>query len=254
MAGMALFRDASMVQARFTPRISDLTQSMETAHAALERAFLPAVPNRRELAGLVSIAVPHRFSAKDFIIQRHRPADALWLLASGSAVAGVVDERGEWHPERAVVQGQWLDVTSAWLGEDFAHDIRAVDDVIALQFSTASFQRLTEITPSVVRLLVACLSAHARRASSDAREKLSQPVPSRLAAWLVQANRNTAGADVVIKQSKRCLASELGTSAETLSRTLRKFHDDGLIAMQAARISVKDEVGLRRLMGMRVSR
>jgi CRP/FNR family transcriptional regulator len=47
--------------------------------------------------------------------------------------------------------------------------------------------------------------------------------------------------------SKEQLAYLLGTTPETLSRSLAKMVEDGLIAMEGKEITVRDELGLNGL-------
>lgn len=54
---------------------------------------------------------------------------------------------------------------------------------------------------------------------------------------------------VQLKGTKRVLAAELGTSSETLSRTLGRLRDRKLIRVEGRRIVLRDADGLRALLG-----
>ncbi|MEI7958367.1 MAG: helix-turn-helix domain-containing protein, partial [Verrucomicrobiota bacterium] len=48
--------------------------------------------------------------------------------------------------------------------------------------------------------------------------------------------------------TKRVLAAELGTSSETLSRTLAKFRDDGLLTVEGKSITLIKPAEIERLL------
>jgi len=51
----------------------------------------------------------------------------------------------------------------------------------------------------------------------------------------------------VLKQTKRELASQIGTIAETLSRALKKLSSSGLIEVKGPEITILDPDGLSQL-------
>ena len=71
-------------------------------------------------------------------------------------------------------------------------------------------------------------------------------VGARLARHLLDLRRD-GGAAVELDSTKAVLANRLGTIAETLSRTLRKMQDRGLITVAGRRIVLDDVDGLEEL-------
>jgi CRP/FNR family transcriptional regulator, dissimilatory nitrate respiration regulator len=76
-------------------------------------------------------------------------------------------------------------------------------------------------------------------------ERLSlKDVPARLAGWLLDASKGGQVSTIHLTQTKRQLASQLGTVPETLSRTLAKFKAAGLVKVNGANITILNPRGL----------
>jgi CRP/FNR family transcriptional regulator, dissimilatory nitrate respiration regulator len=73
-------------------------------------------------------------------------------------------------------------------------------------------------------------------------------VESRLLNWLVKQHRNAKGNVITLPGTKRVLAAELGTSSETLSRTLAKLRDAKLITVAAHTITMHDAAAVAALL------
>jgi len=78
-------------------------------------------------------------------------------------------------------------------------------------------------------------------------------VETRLLNWLVKHGRTARQGVIQLPGTKRVLAAELGTSSETLSRTLARLRDAKLITVAVKSITVHEpaklEMMLRRNLG-----
>ena len=80
-------------------------------------------------------------------------------------------------------------------------------------------------------------------------------VETRFLNWLLKRCPLVADGPTVVEleSTKRVLAAELGTSSETLSRTLAKLRDDQLLEIRGASLRLRDVTALqarfRRLLG-----
>jgi len=72
--------------------------------------------------------------------------------------------------------------------------------------------------------------------------------PARLAAYLLLASEDVTHADEIeLDVTKGQLATLLGTTPETLSRTLKKMSETGVIAVQGRTIHLLDKPALERM-------
>lgn len=87
--------------------------------------------------------------------------------------------------------------------------------------------------------MIAGLSRYLRQFATQVEQLTFQDVPARLAKYLLTLPGAEEG-QVVLPISKGQLASNLGTVSETLSRTLRKLSDEGLLEVEGKSISLRD--------------
>ena len=227
---------------------------LEEVPELLRRAFRPAALETADALELAQVAVRYRFPAKAAVLRRESRSDALWLVGKGSVSVGNRDAQGGWRQARAVGGGEWLDVASAWLGETNFEAAIASTDVVAYEFPLDAIQVICSMRPNVATLLISAVAQRLKRATQAAQELAVKDVPGRLAGWLLDAaefDLNGVGR-LVMNQSKRALASELGSSPETFSRTLARFRTLGFIAVRGYKIDVLDSEGLRRMAGRAV--
>ena len=87
--------------------------------------------------------------------------------------------------------------------------------------------------------MIAGLSRYLRQFATQVEQLTFQDVPARLAKYLLTLPGAETGS-VVLPISKGQLASNLGTVSETLSRTLRKLSDEGLLEVEGKNITLCD--------------
>ena len=82
------------------------------------------------------------------------------------------------------------------------------------------------------------MSAHLRVRVGMLDDLTLKDVETRLLNWLVKQARTATGGVIRLPGTKRVLAAELGTSSETLSRTLARLRDQQSLAIGARTITV----------------
>lgn len=113
---------------------------------------------------------------------------------------------------------------------------------------------LLERNPRFSLNLIISLSLSLRRFARQIEELSFAEVPARLAAYLIElAERKSTSyqgktyLDLDMKKGE--LASRLGTVSETLSRSLKKLKDEGVIEVEGSRVIIHSLEQLRRLSG-----
>lgn len=113
---------------------------------------------------------------------------------------------------------------------------------------------LLERNPRFSLNLIVSLSLLLRRFARQIEELTFAEVPTRLAAYLIDlaAQKSTAFQgktylDLGMKKGE--LASRLGTVSETLSRSLKKLKEEGIIEVEGNRVVIHDMARLARLAG-----
>jgi len=115
-----------------------------------------------------------------------------------------------------------------------------------LFFPKRDFLNLLHNQSQMAINMIAGLSRYLRQFATQVEQLTFQDVPARLAKYLLTLPGAATGR-VVLPISKGQLASNLGTVSETLSRTLRKLADEGLLAVEGKNITLLDSDELEEL-------
>lgn len=214
----------------------------------LQRALAPGRPDAQALQLLAHAGVARLRPARALLFDDSDGASALWLLQRGTVSIGSHDGQGHWRPSHSVHAGAWIDAESAWLGGRYLESAIAETPVCAYEFPIGAVETVLRDRPELARSLLASVAQRARRIAGDAHDLLAKSVLARCAGWLVEELQcSEPAAAIVLRQQKRSIAAQLGTSPETFSRTLRQLREMRVIEMEHNRIRVRDAQALRRL-------
>lgn len=220
----------------------------EATAALLQQACRPAVLGPAAARALAALAREHRVMGGTRLFGDHEHIDALWLMAKGCVTVGNLDAGRHWRPTRAVQGGEWLDAASAWLEVPLAEQAIAETDAVLYAFPLGEVEDLCAAHPALARVLLTLLAQRVRHLTENTHGLLSKDVLARCADWLVSAlDASGDGATVMLNQRKRSIASQIGATPETFSRTLRQLREMGTIDVEGYRIRVRDAQALRRL-------
>ena len=86
--------------------------------------------------------------------------------------------------------------------------------------------------------MIAALSRFLRQFTHQIEELTFKEVPARLAGYLLKLEESQGVCELPVSKSQ--LASNLGTVSETLSRSLRKLADEGLIRVDGRKVRILD--------------
>jgi len=228
---------------------ADLLQRLEPA---LLQACAPAVLSADAARSLAAHAVERVLPAGAAVFSRAEPAAGLWLVLEGRVVVGLRCG-GELQQRRSVQAGAWLDVASALLQGGYLEDAQAqVPSRVCLLPLPAVLQAARHhacVMPAIATGMAGELAA----LLDVARGLMTKDVLARCATWLLDhaqfdaPNGAARTGSLQLQQRKRAVAQELGTTAETFSRTLAQLGRNGLIEMQGYAIRLLDVPALRRL-------
>lgn len=187
---------------------------------------------------------PRRVAAGQMVFRQGDAAVTLVALLQGNAALGRTDAQGQFRHERHLQGPAWLDAGSAWLGTAHAHDARALDELVVLEFDAEALGAALEQQPSLARQLVRVLASEVRSLTRHAQALMHLDAPARWAGWLLshcqpvpeQPQRGV----VQLALRKRDIASQLAITPETLSRLMRSFSAQGVISVAGYTVHVLD--------------
>jgi len=123
-------------------------------------------------------------------------------------------------------------------------DARAVETSTVLMVPKRPFLDFIGQRPDLALRMLGSMSSHLRVLVGMLDDLTLKDVESRLLNWLIKHSQDTSDHIITLSGTKRVLAAELGTSSETLSRTLGKLRAEKLISVDARTITVHDIDGL----------
>jgi CRP/FNR family transcriptional regulator len=136
-------------------------------------------------------------------------------------------------------------------GKDFPAFAETLKQSDLLYFPRSRFLDLASRQPQILLNMLATLSTRLRRFTQKIEQLTLKEVASRLSEALLEmaGQPSVAGSGdlVELRITKGQLASQLGTTPETLSRTFQKMTGLGLIRVEKKRVELLDRQGLEGL-------
>ncbi len=129
---------------------------------------------------------------------------------------------------------------------------QAIDDTVLIYISKDGFMKFLDTHPQINFKIISGFTKKLRELTNRLESLTLNEVSSRLAHYLMEEYTHSPLSEkglpsLHIAISKSDLAVYLGTALETLSRTLKKFQNDGIIQVRGKSIIIKDLKRLKNL-------
>ncbi|BCS55109.1 Crp/Fnr family transcriptional regulator [Geobacter sp. SVR] len=205
-----------------------------------------------DLAELATITVRRKFKKGEALFSEGDVATGFYLLVVGSIKLCRIAPDGREKVLHFVRAGETF-AEAAFFGDGkYPAEARALEAGEVLYLPKQGFMELMARNPNFSLNLVISLSLMLRQFARQIEELSFADVTSRLASFLVRRadEKSTSYGgityiDLGIKKGE--LASRLGTASETVSRTLRKLKDEGIIEVQGNRVVIHQMEKLQKL-------
>jgi CRP-like cAMP-binding protein len=199
-------------------------------------------------AGRVAERCFFREFEKGQILFRERDeAVAFYVVAAGQVKVFKESVDGRELIIKIMRPGDLVGEAAALAGFPYPATAQALDDAAVVEVPRREFAALIKSEPGLALNIIAALSVRLNQISAVLEKLTLKDVPARLASYLLERVRADAEGEeyVELDVTKTSLAATLGTVPETLSRTLRRFVDAGLVASEGRRIYILDGTSLR---------
>jgi CRP-like cAMP-binding protein len=204
-----------------------------------------------ELARIAGLARRRKHPKGSVILFEDDPGDALYVVIEGQVKVVLIGEDGR-------------EVILATLGNgDFFGEMSLIDDqprsahVIAMEASNLlvlrrdDFQRCLDETPRIALGLLRALTRRLRLADSKIGGLVLLDVTGRVARLLLEMADENDGVEISKKVTHHQIAQMIGSSRETVSRTMRTLADENLIAVSGKTITVTNRKAMEEAAGLR---
>ncbi len=189
----------------------------------------------------------------DYLFHEGEPSRGFYVVQSGAVNVHRVNAAGKEQVIHVFRSGESFAEAALASPTGYPADARAVEPSTVLLIPKAPILDYIGRRPDLALRMLGSMSAHLRVLVGALEDLTLKDVETRLLNWLVKqlraarsGARQNVGASGVIELpgTKRVLAAELGTSSETLSRTLARLRDRQLISVAARSITVHDAATL----------
>ena len=213
-------------------------------------------PFRRELEApafsrLVRDVVPRRFDAHSPILFEGEPAHSTRCVRSGHVKEMRSGRRGEDVILRILGPGAALGLGEVLSGDLYATTVETLGPVEACTIPAQTVREAVEESPRFGLALLKMLAVELREAQDERLRRTEDSVWRRTARALLRLS--SASSEVVLPIRRIELAQWIGTTPETLSRTLHAMEGKGWVDVDRVHIVVRDRSRLSRAAGERVA-
>lgn len=180
------------------------------------------------------------------IFNRGDPARGLYILLSGQLKLGVSSPQGIEKVIKLVSPGESFGEAVLFLEREFPVYAQVTQDAKVLLVPKQVIFLLLESDPSVARKMLAGLSVRMHQLVQDIEMLSLQSCTQRFIGYLLQISANAEDVgNVTLPATKATIASLLNLTPETLSRTMAKLQQQGLIVVHGKEIVIPDVSRLR---------
>ena len=204
-----------------------------------------------DLEAIAAFLVTRRLAKGDYLFHETDTALGFYVMQTGSVNVHRVSALGKEQVIAIFRAGQSF-AEAALAGEKgYPADARAIEPSTVLLVPKIDFLELLRRRPELALRMIGSMSQHLRGLVGLLDDLTLKDVETRLANWLLKRcprPLTPATAIVQLDRTKRVLAGELGTTSETLSRTLAKFRDQQLVLVEGKTITVIAPLRLEELL------
>jgi CRP/FNR family transcriptional regulator, dissimilatory nitrate respiration regulator len=198
---------------------------------------LPAV----DISAIAACAIPKQVAKGDYLFREGSPSEGFYIVQRGGINVHRVSAAGK---EQVIHLFQpmesFAEATLATEG-GYPADARATIESTVLLIPKRDFIELLRRRPELALRMLGSMSQHLRVLVGLLDDLTLKDMETRLANWLLKrCPRPLPDAPVIVQldRTKRFLAAEMGTTSETLSRTLAKFREQKLVQVKGNTITL----------------
>ena len=223
------------------PRSADLKITGLTGSLRCCQIFsgLPA----EELAAIADFAMPQSLAKGAYLFREGEASRGFYVVQRGAINVHRVSAAGREQVIHVFRAGESFAEAALATATGYPADARAVEPSTVLLIPKAPILALIGKRPDLALRMLGSMSVHLRVLVGMLDDLTLKDVETRLINWLVKHSHGRAG-PLQLPGTKRVLAAELGTSSETLSRTLARLRDRRLIAVAGKTIHVQEPAAL----------
>ncbi|MBZ4686207.1 MAG: transcriptional regulator [Desulfomicrobiaceae bacterium] len=216
---------------------------MECLQVVTASSLFQGLPEAQELAAVGQV---QRYTRGEWLFAEGDPAEGFFVVGRGRVRVFKTAWDGREQTLHILGPGEPVGEVPVFAGVHFPASAQALEDAEMCFFPRASLLAAYARNPALPMAMLAVLARRLREFTGLIESLSLKEMPQRLAAYLVhraERGRRAVRLDV----AKGTLATILGASPETLSRTLGRLAEAGVISVHGRTITLHDTERLLRL-------
>lgn len=192
----------------------------------------------------------YQFPRGKTIFYEGNPAFAVYCLHDGYIKLFKSSERGERHVIRLLAPGDVLGFRAVLADEDYAATAEAVTPATCCVIPKDALRELLQSSPELAFDMMSRLAIELRISEEHTLSLINKSVLERLAELLLRIVPDSRAAEpmpLVVPLQRTEMAQIIGTTPETLSRSLQQLARRKLIDVTRTQISVLDRDALKKV-------
>jgi CRP-like cAMP-binding protein len=198
---------------------------------------------------LAESARERNYPKNSVILFEDDPGDALYVVVTGQVKVVLIGEDGREVILSVLHEGQFFGEMALIDDEPRSAHVIAMQDSNLVVLRREDFQRRLQETPTIALGLLRELSRRMRRADDKIGGLVLLDVNGRVARLLLQMADENDGKTITRRVTHHTIAQMIGSSRETVSRTIRELADRGLVEVSRKAIVIRDRPGLESAAG-----
>jgi len=215
----------------------------------LQHVPLFAQLSATDLQRVVDVARDRAYPKNSVILFEDDPGDALYVVATGQVKVVLIGEDGREVILSVMGPGEFFGEMSLLDDEPRSAHVIAMEDSSLVVLRREDFEGILSQTPGIALALLREMSRRLRRADEKVGSLVLLDVQGRVSRLLLDMASEEGGERITRRLTHHTIAQMIGSSRETVSRTMRDLVDKGLIAVQRRDIVIRDRAALEQSSG-----
>lgn len=198
------------------------------------------------LEKLAAITKVRKVDRGQTLFRQGDPAEGMFFLVEGRVKIFKLSPDGKEHILHIVGPGQGFAEAALFMAGGYPAFAQTMAKSTILSLPKTAFVDLITREPLISLGIIASMSGYLRRFADRIEDLALKDVSARLARWVLDKADETGRDFWELEITKGQLAGQLGTVSETMSRTLRRFQDAGVLQVRGKFMKVLDRAALER--------
>lgn len=212
--------------------------------AAVRKTPLFSALSEEELQKLLRSCPAKSLPAMSQVFSPLQAAESFYVILAGRVKLYKLSGKGDEQILHIYGAGKTFGEAAMWSGVRYPAFAETMADSVLMVVRRSTLKTMVAQNADLVMQMFAGMSAKLREFNQLIEQLSLKDVPARLAHILLELPTMAGTDTIVLKQTKRELAAQIGTIAETLSRALGKLKARGLIEVNGSKITILDAEAL----------